>query len=83
MPLVSAIPHKGQRSIVLSILYSSVAIFPPLVNVIFEIFNLSFSNSYTIFIIPSVVIDSFVTMILQLGYAVANSVLKASPMFVF
>ena len=38
-------PHNGHRSIVPSILYSSVAAFAPLVNVIFTIFSFSFNKS--------------------------------------
>ena len=54
-----------------------------LIFIYFKPFNLSFSRSYTILIIPSTVIVSFVTTIRESGYAVASSVLKASPLFVF
>ena len=42
-------------------------------------FSLSFKSSYTILIMPSTVMVSFVTTRRQSGYAVASSVLKASP----
>ena len=78
-----AIPQSGQRSMLLLTSYSCDAALTPLVKVSFAMLSLSLRRSYTIFIIPSTVIVSFVTTIRQFGYAVANSVLKASPFIVF
>ena len=72
-------PHRGQRSICLVGVYSWEAALTPLVKVSLAMFSLSFSRSYTILIMPSTVMVSFVTTRRHSGYAVASSVWKAGP----
>lgn len=63
-------PHNGQRSI----LFFAETAFIPFVKVVLAVFGLSFNKSYTILIIPSTVIVSFVTIRRHSGDSVANFV---------
>ena len=77
------IPQRGQRSILFLVSNSAEPAFTPLVNVILAMFNFIFQQSYTILIMPSTVMVSFVTTKRQSGYAVASVVLNASPFILF
>src|SRR5574344_2052815 len=63
----SATPQRGHLSIDPAGLNSADAALTPLVKVIFTMFNLSFSRSCTILIMPATVIVSFVTTRRQSG----------------